>query len=301
MTLDEALTLVEASPDHRVLRRIKPAVDPIPDERLKNSRWALYVDCETTGLDHATAEVIEVAMVPFLFDGDGIVAQVLPAFHGYNEPKIPISREITKLTGITNDMVAGHHLNPDSMEEVAILIAGNVEVVIAHNAEFDRPFFEALGPSFAQRPWACSMSQVPWEENGITGRRLEYIAAAQGFFYDAHNAVSDCYAGIHALGQKLGDGRTALAHLLDRAFVDTRRIWALASEFEFKDVLKARGYRWNDGKDGRYKAWHKEVPIDEVEAETAYLRREIYRCGEDQPTGGRMSKVTPLTRFTVRG
>lgn len=85
-------------------------------------------------------------------------------------------------------------------------------------------------------------------------------------------------AALFLLSLRLPSGRTGLARLLDRALQDGRRIWALASEFEFKDILKARGYRWNDGKDGRYKAWHKEVAVDEVEVETAYLRKEIYHA-----------------------
>ncbi len=294
MTLDEALAIVEASPDHRVLRRIKPPSGPVLAGH--PSRIGLYVDCETTGLDHATAEIIELAMIPFDYYDDGRIFGVGPAFHAYNEPRTPIAPEITKLTGITHEMVAGKCIDPG---EVAAFMDG-YGLVVAHNAAFDRPFLEAICPSFATIPWACSMSQVPWDEHGISGRRLEYIAAALGSFYDAHNAVSDCQAGIHVLGATLTGGRTALAHLLDRALLDTRRIWAIGAPFEKKDLLKARGYQWNGGEDGRAKAWHIEVAADGLDAEIAYLKSDIYCCG-DRPTGGRISTVTPRDRFTVRG
>ena len=55
------------------------------------------------------------------------------------------------------------------------------------------------------------------------------------------------------------------------------RTWAESSPFDMKDVLKARGYRWNDGTDRRPKAWWAEVDEEAFEAELAFLRREVYR------------------------
>lgn len=299
MTLDEALALVEASPDHRVLRRIPMRVggESSTEEHVAPLRRGLFVDTETTGLDHAKDAVIEFAAVPFQYDGAGAIWSVGVPFHSYQDPGRPIPPEMTKINRITDDMVAGKVIDRDALAQ----FAAGADLVIAHNAEFDRPFCEAIWSGFETMPWACSVEQVPWDQEGVEGRKLTYIAASLGYFYDAHNAINDCMAALFLLSLRLPSGRTGLARLLDRALQDGRRIWALASEFEFKDILKARGYRWNDGKDGRYKAWHKEVAIDEVEAETAYLRKEIYRCGDDQPTGGRMTKVTPLTRFTTRG
>lgn len=295
MTLAEALATVEASADHRVLRHIQPwARRPLAEGDI--GKLALFVDCETTGLDHAKAEIIELAMMPFRYDGSGI-AQVLQPLHSYSQPSEPIPLEITKLTGITNEMVAGRKIDVVTVEG----FVAAAELVIAHHAAFDRPFLETLSPKFAEHPCACSMSQVAWSEHGIRGGRLEYIAGALGFFYDAHNAVSDCQAGIQVLGATLTSGRTALAHLLDKAFLETKRIWAVGSEFEKRDLLKARGYEWKPGDDGRPKSWHIEVAPDQVETELAYLRKEVYRRPEGTPLGGKISTVTPLTRFTVRG
>ena len=47
-------------------------------------------------------------MVPFRYDEtDTIVSP--SANSGYNQPKSPISAGVTKLTGITNELVAGRH------------------------------------------------------------------------------------------------------------------------------------------------------------------------------------------------
>lgn len=294
MDLTEALALVEASDDHRVLRRI-PMRGGIGSElEAAAFKRGLFVDTETTGLDHAKDKVIEFGAVPFQYDGAGAIWSVGAPFHSYQDPGCPIPPEMTKINGISDEMVAGKAIDREALAGFAT----GTDLVIAHHAEFDRPFCEGIWPGFAELPWACSMEQVPWSEEGVEGRKLTYIAASLGYFYDAHNAINDCMAALFLLSLRLPSGRTGLARLLDRALLDTRRIWAINSPFETKDILKARGYRWNGGEDGRYKAWHKEVSLDEFDAEAAYLRSEIYHR-QDPP--GRASKVTPLTRFTVRG
>ncbi|MFH7813273.1 hypothetical protein ACH0C8_15255, partial [Acetobacter lovaniensis] len=53
-------------------------------------------------------------------------------------------------------------------------------------------------------------------------------------------------------------------------------IWVENAPFDLKDKLKARGYRWNDGTDGRPKAWFTEVPQAQKEDEQHFLKTEIY-------------------------
>jgi DNA polymerase-3 subunit epsilon len=50
-----------------------------------------------------------------------------------------------------------------------------------------------------------------------------------------------------------------------------------------KDHLKARGYRWSDGSDGKLKAWWIEVTEDLYDDEIRYLRSDIYRWDEADP------------------
>lgn len=295
MDLTEALTLVEASPDHRVLRRVKIVTGELlcTDAPTGTVHKGLFVDTETTGLDHDKHDVIEFAAVPFDYDDAGTVYGIGVPFHSYIQPRAPIPPEMTKIHGVTDEMVAGKSVD---LDRLAPFVA-NAGLVIAHHAEFDRPFCEGIWPGFDAMPWACSMEQVPWDEEGVEGRKLSYIAASLGYFYDAHSAVNDCVAALFLLSLKLPSGRTGLARLLDRALQDSRRVWAINSPFETKDALKARGYRWNDGTDGRYKAWHKEVWAEGLDAESKYLRDEIYRG----KSGARSTAVTPLNRFTVRG
>ena len=83
------------------------------------AKLALFVDVETTGLDHQTDEIIELAIVPFTYGPDGQIYEVKGALQRFHQPKKPISAEITRLTGITDEMVAGHAIDPAEVEAFA--------------------------------------------------------------------------------------------------------------------------------------------------------------------------------------
>ena len=93
-----------------------------------------------------------------------------------------------------------------------------------------------------------------------------------------------------------GSDEPTLKTLLEAARQPTWRVWALDSPYDLKDLLKARGYGWNDGSDGHPKSWYRDVPEADLEAEKAYLQAEIY-SGPFEPHCVRM---TALTRYSDR-
>ena len=54
--------------------------------------------------------------------------------------------------------------------------------------------------------------------------------------------------------------------------------------FSIHDALKARGYRWSDGTDGRTRSWWIDVSEDALGSEVKFLSEEIYRGEVDIPT-----------------
>ncbi|MDR7232738.1 DNA polymerase-3 subunit epsilon [Caulobacter sp. BE264] len=289
--LDAMAAQLEASGRYRLLRRFEactlhPVADPTTLKR------GIYLDTETTGVDGRRDEILELAMVPFDYDPDGRLCAVHHPFVALNQPTNPILPEITKITGITDAMVAGHAIDP---EKVGAFIAEAV-IVIAHNAAFDRLFAERLTDAFKAKGWACSMSQVDWKGEGFEGTKLSYLAGQCGFFFDGHRAENDCLAGLEILGRQLSDGRTALAHLLDAARAPTWRIVAEGSPYNLKDKLKTRGYRWNGDEAAGPKAWYTDVADVDREAELLFLTQEIY--GYDPGLTPR--RITAFERFSER-
>ena len=170
-------------------------------------------------------------------------------------------------------------------------------IVIAHNASFDRKFAERYWPIFEQKPWACSATEVEWRKHGFDGSRLGYLLAGVGLFHQAHRAIDDCRALVEILASDLSKtNRSILAALLERARRKTMRIWAEQSPFELKDELKKRGYRWNDGADGRPRSWYIDVDEANAAAEAEFLRTTIY-LREVEP---RIQAMTAINRFSSR-
>jgi len=264
---------LEAAGTYRVLRKLapRPVIEPGPGVAV---RQGLFVDTETTGLDPAHDEIIELAMVPFTYGVDGQVYTVGEPFQQLREPSNPIPAEITALTGIDDAMVAGRRIDPDEVAH----FAAPVSLVMAHNAAFDRKFLERFCVTFNTKPWACSMSEIDWAAEGYEGTKLAYLAAGAGFFYERHRAAHDCLAAIELLARTHPrSGRTGLSQLLERARTPSFRIWAENSPFDLKDILKARGYRWNGEGNAAPKAWYIDVTDRAREAELAFLKTEIYR------------------------
>jgi DNA polymerase III subunit epsilon len=264
---------LESTGDYRVIRRLKPRPPSIPAPGTP-IRLGLVVDVETTGLDPRHHEIIELGMTPFSYGLDGAIFTVGQSFQRLRQPTEPITPEITALTGITNEMVAGHSIN---LAEVASVVAP-VSLIIAHNAAFDRRFLERLSEVFSPKPWACSLTQIDWASEGFEGTKLAYLAQAVGFFYDRHRAMHDCLATVELLATRLPrSGITGLSRLLDSARAATWRIWAESSPYDLKDILKARGYRWNAEPGLQPRAWYIDVLDADRDHELQFLQTEIYR------------------------
>lgn len=284
--------MLARSPDYRVLRKLLPRSEFAACSG-QVTRTGILIDVETTGLNTAQDEVIELAMVKFTYLPDDRIAAITDVFSSFNEPSIPIPEEITELTGITDEMVSGHRIDPNA---VASFVADAV-LIVAHNASFDRKFAERYWPVFERRPWACSATEVEWRKHGFDGSRLGYLLAGVGLFHQAHRAIDDCRALMEILASDIPKlNRSAFAILLERARRRTVRIWAEHSPFEFKDVLKKRGYRWSDGSDGRPRSWYLDVDEANQTAEVAFLQTTIYL----QDIEPRMQIMSAMNRFSSR-
>ncbi|NND59731.1 MAG: 3'-5' exonuclease [Gammaproteobacteria bacterium] len=292
--LEELARRLEQHADYRVLRRLtsRRRYRPDPEDR-SMLRKGLFLDVETTGLDHHSDAIIELAMVPFEFTTDGLVCSVGDGYDAYDDPGQPIPEAITKLTGIRDQDVAGQHIDAD---EVARLVEP-AQLIVAHNAGFDRRFVEARFEFFTQKAWACSMREIPWRDEDMESAKQEFIAYRFGVFYDGHRAGEDCIAGIHLLAQTLPvSGRPVLATLLDSARLTTYRLWAVSAPFEARSLLKSRGYRWNAGDDGRAKAWYLDCDQQRCAEEKEFLVSEIYKRDIDLP----IDKITCFERYSDR-
>ena len=291
MELEKAINLLESHPDYRVLRRLRerPILAALPE----GAKKAVMLDVEATGSDVQKDEIIELGMVSFAYTPEGEILGLLGTFSAFSQPTVPISPEITKLTGIDNAMVEGKSIVP---ENVDAFVEG-ADLILAHNAAYDRQMVERVWPVFIKKCWACTMSEIDWKEEGFESMKLGLLIMQLGFFHDGHRATVDCHAAIELLASNFPcSSRSGLSLLLERARRTRIKISAVATPFEFKDVLKQRGYRWTGEEREPKRSWQIEKLPEEAEAEIQYLRDHIYR-GQREPL---WSRVSAFERFSVR-
>jgi DNA polymerase-3 subunit epsilon len=269
-TTPEAMAQALAQhPDFRVLRRLVPHSDYGPVNG-QTTRRVIVLDTETTGLDSKSESIIELAMLSVLVDTvTGLPVGPVTIYESFEDPGKPIPPQITEITGIDDSMVKGLRIDDAA---VASLVQA-ADLIVAHNAGFDRPFVEARFPVFAGKAWGCSFMGIDWKKEGSGSAKLEFLASERGWFYDAHRAQVDCHALLQVLASPLADGQTGLARLLAGADQTRYKLRATGAPFESKDKLKARGYRW----DGEGRVWWCSLASDVLlDAECEWLRDEVY-------------------------
>jgi len=292
MDYENMVSVLEASGDYKVLKRIKPR-DYIHAPDGSATKTAIFLDVETTGINALHDEIIELAMVPFRYGPDGRIFEILPPYQSLQEPKSSISAEITRITGIDQRMVTGHNIDWPKVTE----FVNQSDIMLAHNAGFDRKFSERYCDLFRHKPWGCSATQIELRHEGYEGTRLAYLVAQSGYFYDGHRTLNDCYAAIEVLGQPLPvSGRYAFAALLANARLVTYRIWANHAPYDLKDHLKRRGYRWSTGENGTPRSWYIDLKEDKLDNELMFLQKEIY----NREAQIQVSKIDTFDRFSVR-
>ncbi|QJF51100.1 3'-5' exonuclease [Roseobacter ponti] len=279
--------------DWRLLRRLA-----LP-RRLNNPgggtvKHALVLDVETTGLSHDIDEVIQLAMLPFTYELDtGRILEIDHgrAFEGLREPRVPISDEAGLVTGLTKEMVAGKTIDPEMVD----MLVADADLIIAHNASFDRGMVEKHWSCFGEKPWGCTLSSVDWLREGFSAGKLDYLGMQFGWFYDAHRALADCEACLALLAQELPQsGHRIMSAVRDAAMKEEYLIRAVDAPYDERLKLKERGYRWRPAELPLGKVWW--TITSNPTAEIDWLRAEIYGGDANVPT----HKVTALNRFSER-
>ena len=268
--IEAAIAVLEAHSDYRLLRRLKPCLSWPANPGALVSRIVL-LDTETTGLDHSTDKVIELALLAIDVDlVSGLPVGEIEVYDGFEDPGCPIPPEVVAITGIKDADVTGQRLDDARVRQMLV----GADLVIAHNAGFDRPFCEARFPEFRDKAWACSFADIDWKAQGQGSAKLESLALGLGLFYDAHRAEMDCHALLAVLIAKLpSESHSGLTHLLSGFKKSSFGLSANQAPFEAKDQLKARGYRWNADK----RVWHTRLGDEtSLQVECDWLKANVY-------------------------
>lgn len=225
--------------------------------------YGVILDLETTGIDPQNDRIIEIALLEFGVeaDKDPVISR---SFSAVEDPGIPVSDEILKITGVTREILAGQKIDWDYVRA----FLAKTSIVIAHNAEFDRAFLDKSGElKDLNLHWGCSRKHIDWKKHNFRTTALNYLAADHGFVNPfAHRALFDCATTFRIVSPYLPE-------LIARSYEREFKIRAVYAPFESKDVLKQRGYYWNQ--DAR--VWERVVSESQLEGERCFLGAEVYK------------------------
>lgn len=297
----EAIQHLEKTGEYQVIQRLH-APSTYHQGRPANVRIGIVIDTETTGLDVENDTIIELGFIAFEYHaGSGTIFNIVHSYDGFEDPHEPLADIVKQITGITDEMVKDQRLDDDEI----IHWLEKSDVIIAHNASFDRQMLERRLAASCKANWACTLNDIHWQDEEISSRKLDYIAYKLGFFFDGHRAVNDAQATLHILSKTLPcSGELAMSTLLLHAREKKRRFFAIGAPFEKKDDLKSRGYRWladfsYSDQFGKKKkgVWSISVAEADIEEEQQWLTEAIYNGKSSRFS---FKDVTAKDRYSVR-
>lgn len=155
-------------------------------KQIQKGEIFVAIDVETTGLSPMENELIEVSAIKY----EG--AKKIDSFTTLIKPKMPIPYYITKITGISNQMVK-------SAPEVEKIIPELIKFIgqhpiVAHNAMFDYKFIQNYSDnSFSQNEVIDTVKIGKQLYPQLPNHKLGTVAKHMGITEDGfHRAEFDC-------------------------------------------------------------------------------------------------------------
>ncbi len=205
----------------------------------------LILDTETTGLDPEQHSCIELGAVLFDVPHRAVLNQVsflIPCQSNPAEAVNGIPAAVSRLPQPWRSGLACF----EAMLEAA-------DVVLAHNAAFDRQWFGRGELPEIHKPWLCSMEDLRWpaERNLRATPSVRDLALAYGVpVWAAHRALTDCIY----LAQVFE--RCAELEGLLQAGLEPRQLYRARLSYEERHRAREAGFRWNEPVSG---AWSRRL------------------------------------------
>lgn len=156
------------------------------------------IDVETTGLDHTTDHITEIAAIRAEVSADGKIREI-GRFQTFVAlpPDVEIPPEITELTGISADNLRGAPDFDDATDALWSFAQshgyGTESVIIAHNAPFDLAF---LQPFYTPIGFACTRALSRLVDPDESAKLADVCARYNVDLNGHHRAMNDVEATL---------------------------------------------------------------------------------------------------------
>ena len=220
----------------QVRQRSVPADSPEQSaEESAAVRTLLIVDTETTGLDPQLDHCLEVGVILFDVPSRQLLAQqsfLLPVETNAAEAINRIPASATNLP---------QPWRPALSYLRSLLDAA--DVLVAHNAAFDRQWFGRGHLPATDKRWLCSMEDLRWP----AGRQLRSRPSVRDLalayeipVWAAHRALTDCIY-LAEVFRRCED----LEQLLERG-LEPRQLMRAQVSYDDRHLARDAGFRWNE-------------------------------------------------------
>jgi DNA polymerase-3 subunit epsilon len=204
------------------------------------------IDFETTGLDFNTDRVTEVGAV--LYSTTRNRQLMTKGYLVDNE--IPVSAEITDITGISTPMIDKFGLSSRTALDDLLNMIDMSEAVIGQNiTDFDWPFLKSWCLREKQDLPDRLVIDTRMDLPGVESKHLGYMCADAGFLNPfPHCAISDALSVIRLVSDHDIDAVLARAN--------SPRVTLVADvDYDHKHLAKKHKYMWKDER----KVWFKNL------------------------------------------
>ena len=210
----------------------------------------LILDTETTGLDEKKSEVIEIGCILFHVPSRSVLSQLSFLFPVNTNDAKHINGISPEITNITQPWEDGLNL--------FLKLVDCSDLLVAHNAEFDKKWFgKGKLPSLPKK-WVCSLEDINWSFKKSLKSRPSVTDLALSFsvpVWNLHRALSDCFY-ISEVFKKCDD----LERILIKA-AEPRFLYKALVSYEERTLAKNAGFRWNVPVEG---AWSRKLTAEEA-------------------------------------
>ena len=235
----------------RVQKRSDPAASPQQVAAESAAvRTLLIIDTETTGLDPQLDHCLEVGVILFDVPSRQLLAQ--------QSFLLPV--EANAAEAINRIPAAATNLPQPWRPALSYLqsLLDAADVLVAHNAAFDRQWFGRGHLPATDKPWLCSMDDMRWPaERQLRSRpSVRDLALAYEIpVWAAHRALTDCIY-LAEVFRRCDD----LEELVERG-LEPRQLMRAQVSYDDRHLAREAGFRWNEPVKG---AWARRLSAREA-------------------------------------
>jgi DNA polymerase-3 subunit epsilon len=222
-----------------------PELQREPQPGKRTPQRLLILDTETTGLDPERDRCIELGAVLFDLPHRSVLSQISLLFPCEENPAEAINGIAPALTQQPQPWQQG-------LQWFEALL-DSADLVVAHNAAFDRQWFGVAPLPPIEKPWLCTMEDIRWPaDRGLRPNpSVRDLALAYGVpVWAAHRALTDCIYLAQVFERCEG-----LENLLTEG-LEPRRLYRARLSYEERHKAREAGFRWNEPISG---AWSRRL------------------------------------------